>query len=65
MKKTEGRWDEAERCRGDSVDSTICAWGTHIRMRYSNAHAVLPCSCIFLCHCESVLNQDDDLEKMP
>jgi hypothetical protein len=66
MQKTEGRWDEAERYRGDSVDSAICAWGTHIRMGYSYAHDDLPC----LCGCfmrtrrdyesRSVLRQDDN-----
>jgi hypothetical protein len=33
MQKTEERWDEAERCRGDSVDSRICAYESFIRMR--------------------------------
>jgi len=28
----------------DSVDSVICAWGTHMRMWFFHAHASLPCS---------------------
>jgi predicted RNase H-like nuclease len=28
----------------DSVDSLICAWGTHMRMWFFHAHAILPCA---------------------
>jgi hypothetical protein len=43
LQKTEGQWDEAERCRGDSVDSLICAGDTHMWMGYSYADGVLIC----------------------
>jgi len=36
---------KTEPCRRDSVDSAICAWGTHMLMTFSNAHEVLPRSC--------------------
>ena len=39
---TENLMQKTERCRGDSVDSAICAWGTHMFMTFSNAHEVLP-----------------------
>jgi len=41
--KAEGRWDEAEQCRGDSVDSLISAWGTHMLMRFRHSHEVIVC----------------------
>jgi hypothetical protein len=39
MQKTEGGWDEAERCKDDPVDSVICACGSSILLRlfYANA----------------------------
>jgi hypothetical protein len=44
----------------DSIDSFICAWGTH-------AHDILPCSCCYFMPTrgdyESVLSQDNGLRK--
>jgi hypothetical protein len=42
MQKTEGRWDEAKRCRGDSVDSLICAYESFIQMREIHSARLSP-----------------------
>jgi hypothetical protein len=41
LKKATKKLGEAEI---DSLDSFICAWGTHMRMWFFRAHAILQCS---------------------